>query len=89
MTFFFIVLGLQLLDIASTIYGKKLGAVEANPLLKKLSTDEVIALKILFMGLVFFLQSKINTWAWGVIIGLYVLVLVNNLKVIYERRTRP
>ena len=86
MTLFYIVLVLQVLDLASTFYGKKIGAVEVNPVLKRFSADEIIAAKVVVLALFFFLHNEIHPWGWGVIIGLYLLVLGNNLRVIYERR---
>lgn len=86
MTSFYIVLVLQLLDLASTFYGKKLGAVEVNPFLKHFSTDELVGVKVVSVALIFLLHNEINTLGWMVIIVLYFLVVANNLRVIYERR---
>lgn len=81
-----IVILLQLIDLATTFYGKSLGAKEVNPILKKLTDIQFVAVKVGFI--VFLVVVPLPDFVFVVIGILYVVVIYNNTKVIINERNR-
>jgi len=91
---FALVLALQLVDIATTLYVLKRGGVEANPLMRRLMEAfgspeaALVATKFAFVVLLGALYESIPVWSFGLMAAIYVWVAYNNGKVIRAIRDR-
>jgi hypothetical protein len=84
-----LLLVLQALDVASTLYGFKLGLREGNPLLAKLQPilgrdGAIVFPKLLFCALVIYFHAALApmTYLLGGLCALYVYVVYRNVRVI-------
>jgi hypothetical protein len=82
-----LLLVLQALDVASTLYGFKRGFREGNPLLAKLQPilgrdGAIVAPKILFCALTIYFHAVLSPWLLGGLCVLYVYVVYRNVRVI-------
>ena len=80
------VLALQVLDVASTLYAFKNGAVEANPVMRKLMDTfgkevGLIAPKLIFAALVWTYRDHFADWGLVVVCVGYVAVVMNNVRI--------
>lgn len=80
------VLALQVLDVASTLYAFKNGAVEANPVMRKLMDTfgvevGLILPKLFFAGAVWIWQDYFADWALVVVCIGYAAVVANNVRI--------
>lgn len=83
---FYIVIALQAADALSTLYAFKHGAVEANPVMRKLmdtlgTVPGLLLPKVVYGGLVWFYRDALTIEAVAVVAALYVAVVVNNIRV--------
>jgi hypothetical protein len=92
----YLIVALQLADIATTHYALKSGAgTEGNPFLRRLfdkfSHEKVLlAIKGAFIAWLLWaipiLQASAYVWVVYLIVAIYVGVIVNNLKVIWRSK---
>lgn len=80
------VLALQVADVASTLYAFRNGATEANPAMRKLmdalgAVPGLLLPKLVFAVPVWVYRDQFQGWGLGLIIGVYALVVVNNLRI--------
>ena len=83
---FYIVIALQAADVLSTLYAFRNGAVEANPVMRKLmeklgTVPGLLLPKVVYGGLVWFCRDALTIDALAVVAALYVAVVVNNMRV--------
>lgn len=83
---FYIVMALQAADVLSTLYAFKHGAVEANPVMKRLmfelgTVPGLLMPKAIYGGLVWFYRDALTVEAVAVVAALYVAVVINNVRI--------
>ena len=89
---FAILIGLQVIDVASTLYALKLGAKEANPLVAKAMAwfdNPLVALLVLkgaVIGLVAWQYDIIHVGVLAALCAFYVWVIWNNWSIIRKLR---
>lgn len=81
----FSIIILQLLDIISSLYAFKQGAIEANPIMKKSidlfgNTFGLLLPKLPFVGLLWYFQKSLPVESLVIVIAIYLLVIINNFK---------
>jgi predicted PurR-regulated permease PerM len=85
---------LQVLDIATTHYALRTGiGTEANPVLRKLfdrfgHEPVLLVSKAAFIAFVWYFQDLIHPLAYGLLLGLYIWVVANNVQVILKAKKR-
>ena len=80
------VLALQVADVLSTLYAFRNGATEANPAMRKLiealgTVPGLLLPKIAFAVPVWVYRDQFQEWGLLLIIGVYALVVANNLRI--------
>ena len=81
-------IGLQAIDVASTLYAMKLGAKEANPLVAKAMAwfdNPLVALLVLkcaVIALIAWQYAILPWWVLALLCAFYVWVIRNNLGII-------
>ena len=90
-TLFIIACILQAGDIYTTLRAIKLGAVESNPVIKRLMDaigvkEALLLVKIAALIPLWVFRDQVPLWAWIGLIVLYVAVIWNNLRVIEKQR---
>lgn len=80
------VLALQVADVASTLYAFRNGATEANPVMKQLmfqlgTAPGLLLPKLIFAIPVWAYRDQFRDWGLWLIIGVYALVVINNLRI--------
>ena len=80
------VLALQVLDVASTLYAFKNGAVEANPIMRTsieaLGTlPGLLIPKIAFAAGIWYFRPLFADWALMVVCIGYLAVVINNVRI--------
>ena len=88
--FFALLLGLQLVDVATTLYAIKLGAHEDGRMLMsqvlaiagKYWPQALVAAKLAFVGLIAWQYDAIAIWAFAAMCAIYAWVIWNNWRVI-------
>ena len=83
---FYLIVALQVADVLSTLYAFRNGAVEANPVMRKLmdtlgTVPGLLLPKVVYGGLVWFYRDALTIEAVAVVAVLYVAVVVNNVRV--------
>ena len=83
---FYAIVALQAADVISTLYAFRNGAVEANPVMRKLmetlgTVPGLLLPKVVYGGLVWFYRDALTVEAVAVVAVLYVAVVVNNIRV--------
>lgn len=83
---FYAIVALQVADVLSTLYAFRNGAVEANPVMRKLmdtlgTVPGLLLPKVVYGGLVWFYRDALTIEAVAVVAALYVAVVVNNVRV--------
>jgi hypothetical protein len=76
----------QLLDVLSTLYAFRNGAVEANPVMRKLietlgAVPGLVLPKLVYGGAVWYWRDQFSVWAVSVVCVVYVAVIANNLRI--------
>ena len=85
---FALTLGLQLVDVAMTLYAIKREARETNQLLLKVGDwfgnpqTALLVMKIAFIAFIAWQYEAIQLWGFAAICAFYVWITVNNIKVI-------
>jgi hypothetical protein len=88
----YLIILLQLADIATTHYALRTGiGTEGNPVLRKLfdkfGHEPVLLVgKAAFIAFVWYFQDLIHPLAYGLLLGLYIWVVANNVQVILHSR---
>jgi hypothetical protein len=83
---------LQLADIATTHFALRHGyGTEANPVLRKLfdrfgHEPVLLVSKAAFIAFVWYFQDLIHPLAYGLLLGLYIWVVANNVNVIWKAK---
>lgn len=86
------VLVLQVLDVLTTLYVlRKKAGVETNPIMRKLMDTfgpelGLIAPKVIATFPLWYFRNETPLWVWVVVIVLFMLVVINNLK--YVRKAK-
>ena len=83
---FYAIVALQAADVLSTLYAFRHGAVEANPVMRKLmdtlgTVPGLLLPKVVYGGLVWFYRDALTVEAVAVVTALYVAVVINNIRV--------
>lgn len=87
---FIVLLCLQVLDVATTLYVlRKKAGQEGNPFMAKLMEFfgpelGLILPKVVVMIPIWAFREHYETWHWLVMIGIYVLIVGNNLKFVLK-----
>jgi len=93
MHFVYLLLALQVADLATTLYVLRKGTgAEGNPLARKLmdffGPELGLALpKILFAMAIWTFRATTPAWAFALLCMLYIAIVANNLK--FALRTKP
>lgn len=83
---------LQLADMVTTHYALKSGiGTEANPVLRKLfdkfgHEPVLLITKAAFIAFLWHFQDLITPLAYGVLLGIYVWVVANNVRVLLQAK---
>lgn len=85
-----LVIALQVLDLALTLYAFSKGFHEANPVLRRLQgllgrDGAVIVVKVVFIALLIYLGADIPAYVLAIISALYVCVCWHNARVVLKR----
>lgn len=80
------VLALQVLDVASTLYAFRNGAVEANPVMRKLidalgTVPGLLLPKVIYAIPVWAYRDQFQDWGMWLVIAGYSLVVLNNVRI--------
>lgn len=83
---FYAIVALQAADVLSTLYAFKHGAIEANPVMRKLmdtlgTVPGLLMPKVIYGGLVWFYRDALTIEAVAVVAAFYVAVVINNIRV--------
>ena len=74
-----------IVDIATTVYAMKYGAVEANPLMrKKPKLWELLALKLITGGLIWYFATDL--WVIWFTVAVWFAISLNNLRIAHKLR---
>jgi len=93
MVFVYLLLALQVLDLATTLYVLRTGkGAEANPIARKLMAwfgpELGLALpKLAFAGAIWTFRASTPAWVFAGLCVLYIVIVANNLK--FALRTKP
>ena len=85
---FALTLGLQLVDVGTTLYAIRRGARETNQVLLKLGDwfgnpqTAMLVMKLAFVALIAWQYEAIQVWGFAAICAFYVWITANNIKVI-------
>jgi len=88
----YLLIALQLADIATTHYALRTGiGTEGNPLLRRLfdkfGHEPVLLIsKAAFVAFVWYFQDRIHDLAYSALLGIYIWVIANNVQVIVQSR---
>ena len=94
MVFVYLLLALQVLDLATTLYVLRTGkGAEANPIARKLmdvfGPELGLALpKIALAGAIWTFRDTTPAWAFALLCVMYVVIVGNNLRFVFRGREK-